>query len=824
MSVTIPLRSDLPWYDLTVELDGAEYLLEVRWSERAASWSLVVKDAATSEVLIGEQRLVEGFPLSSASATRLPPGALILVDSAGEGAEATQASLGARHQLLYFAAAELGVTPAVSTPAAQPAPVVIRFGPQGPTGPAGQDGTGGVGPTGGQGPTGPTGAGATGPSGQDGGTGPTGPSGPSGPSGPTGPSGSDSAVPGPTGPTGPTSTTAGPTGPTGAGPTGPTGPTSTVAGPTGPTSTVAGPTGSTGPTGANWQGPWSSFTSYAVGDAVSWLGGSYIATVANSGHDPTVYTGYWGVLAAKGTDGAAGINWRGTWLAGTAYATNDAVYDAGQSYVATSASTSKEPIYYPGLWSLMAAQGGTGPTGPTGPTSTVAGPTGPTSTVAGPTGPTSTVPGPTGPTSTVAGPTGPSGSQWYEGAVSPTSGIGIVGDMYLNTASGAYYQKSALGWGSSLGSLIGPTGPTSTVPGPTGPTSTVAGPTGPTSTVPGPTGPTAAGPTGPTGPTSTTAGPTGGTGPTGPTGSMRQPAAWLQGGTYVVGSTCTYSAVGSTSGCFYCIQANTGSAGVNDPVTGLGTYWVVIATNGTNGSPGGAGPTGPTGPTSTVPGPTGPTSTVAGPTGPTSTVAGPTGPTGPTSTTAGPTGPTGPGLTSLEESCTQRVFISPLAPGGAAFQPGSQNGYFVYLGKTTAAITPKYVELYLSVIGTTLTTTEVGIFSSPNPPGKAAQTLTKLASTASMDSLTSGLGVKRNSSAFSTSVPAGTHLWAGYRGQFSTMPTFWGLNMDLGEGVVLVAAGCSAFSSGSNFTTALTTTGTAATPPTVAPDLRLTLD
>ena len=341
MSVTIPLRSDLPWYDLTVELDGAEYLLEVRWSERAASWSLVVKDAATSEVLIGEQRLVEGFPLSSASATRLPPGALILVDSAGEGAEATQASLGARHQLLYFAAAELGVTPAVSTPAAQPAPVVIRFGPQGPTGPAGQDGTGGVGPTGGQGPTGPTGAGATGPSGQDGGTGPTGPSGPSGPSGPTGPSGSDSAVPGPTGPTGPTSTTAGPTGPTGAGPTGPTGPTSTVAGPTGPTSTVAGPTGSTGPTGANWQGPWSSFTSYAVGDAVSWLGGSYIATVANSGHDPTVYTGYWGVLAAKGTDGAAGINWRGAWLSGTAYSTNDAVSDAGQSYVATSASTSK---------------------------------------------------------------------------------------------------------------------------------------------------------------------------------------------------------------------------------------------------------------------------------------------------------------------------------------------------------------------------------------------------------------------------------------------------------------------------------------------------
>ena len=90
--------------------------------------------------------------------------------------------------------------------------------------------------------------------------------------------------------------------------------------------------------------------------------------------------------------------------------------------------------------------------------------------------------------------------------------------------------------------LYGPTGPQgNSIVGPTGPASTVAGPTGPTgsaSTTPGPTGPQGNSITGPTGPASTVAGPTGPTGaastvpgPTGPAGSTTYPGVGIANST-----------------------------------------------------------------------------------------------------------------------------------------------------------------------------------------------------------------------------------------------------------------------------------------------------
>jgi hypothetical protein len=135
-----------------------------------------------------------------------------------------------------------------------------------------------------------------------------------------------------------------------------------------------------------------------------------------------------------------------------------------------------------------------------------------------------------------------------------------------------------------------------------------------------------------------------------------------------------------------------------------------------------------------------------------------------------------------------RVFSSPLPNVATALTTVSGTGYFVYLGRTVTALTPKHVEFYVSTVGTGAQTAEVGFFSTPNAPNKASQTVTKLISTGTVDALTA-TGVKRNTSAFATSVPAGTHLWAGVRTAMATaQPQISGLCMDFSQGRVLSTA------------------------------------
>ncbi len=98
---------------------------------------------------------------------------------------------------------------------------------------------------------------------------------------------------------------AGPTGPVGlTGPTGATGPQGPI-GATGP----AGPAGATGPQGppVSFQGTWNSGTTYALGDAVSYNGSSYISLVAgNLGFQPDISNVKWALLAQAGATGAQG--------------------------------------------------------------------------------------------------------------------------------------------------------------------------------------------------------------------------------------------------------------------------------------------------------------------------------------------------------------------------------------------------------------------------------------------------------------------------------------------------------------------------------------
>ena len=383
--------------------------------------------------------------------------------------------------------------------------VLAAQGPAGPAGPTGAAGTQGLqGLPGNVGPNGPIGLqGLQGIAGQSGAQGIPGAIGATGLSGPMGPQG----VPGPVGITfqGTYSSTAnyaladgvsyngsgyvsltasnhgntpgqspqqwalfasagaaGATGPAGAlGITGATGP----AGPQG----VAGPTGATGSTGpqgppvANYLGVYQSSQNYALHDAVSWQGSTYVSLVAgNAGNTPSLSPVFWAVLAAQGATGATGlagpagavgspgtagptgatgpqgppVAFRGEWLIGTSYSLGDAAAYGGSSYIALTANVGREPDVSPQYWALLAAAGAAGPAGAQG-SQGLQGPTGYAGQTGaiGPQGPF----GPAGPAGEagITGATGPPGPAGANGAAGATGANGIPGSNGTNGFNGA---------------------------------------------------------------------------------------------------------------------------------------------------------------------------------------------------------------------------------------------------------------------------------------------------------------------------------------------------------------------------------------------------
>ena len=138
-------------------------------------------------------------------------------------------------------------------------------------------------------------------------------------------------------------------------------------------------------------------TNYALHDAVSYGGSTYISLVAgNAGNTPSLSPAQWAVLAAQGvagpagatgatgsagptgpagTDGATGpqgppINFLGGWLVGTNYAVGSAVNYGGTSYVALVGNVGRQPDVSPAYWAVLAQAGAAGTAGAPGATGT----------------------------------------------------------------------------------------------------------------------------------------------------------------------------------------------------------------------------------------------------------------------------------------------------------------------------------------------------------------------------------------------------------------------------------------------------------------------
>jgi hypothetical protein len=124
---------------------------------------------------------------------------------------------------------------------------------------------------------------------------------------------------------------------------------------------VQGETGEQGDPGliGDWKGPWAPTIAYAVDDAVSFNGSSYIAVTGHtSGSDFVVDlgAGKWEIVAQSG----GGPIWRGPWDSGVTYVLNDVVSDDDSggdpaAWVALTTNLNSRPKDNPTDWDFFPA-------------------------------------------------------------------------------------------------------------------------------------------------------------------------------------------------------------------------------------------------------------------------------------------------------------------------------------------------------------------------------------------------------------------------------------------------------------------------------------
>jgi hypothetical protein len=100
--LTLPADPVLPAYDFEVELEGALYRFELHWNARDGAWFMSLYDA-NDEPLVAGRKVVLGADLLGHSADpRLPPGALLIIDTSGANEDPGRDDLGARCLLGYL--------------------------------------------------------------------------------------------------------------------------------------------------------------------------------------------------------------------------------------------------------------------------------------------------------------------------------------------------------------------------------------------------------------------------------------------------------------------------------------------------------------------------------------------------------------------------------------------------------------------------------------------------------------------------------------------------------------------------------------------------
>ncbi len=107
MPVVLPLIPSVPNYRVGTTLDGTQYILDVRWNTRAASWYMDIR-TEDDELIHAGMRLVLGAKHGMRiTDTRFPNGIITAVDLSDTHSEAGLDDMGTRVAVFFYTAAEL---------------------------------------------------------------------------------------------------------------------------------------------------------------------------------------------------------------------------------------------------------------------------------------------------------------------------------------------------------------------------------------------------------------------------------------------------------------------------------------------------------------------------------------------------------------------------------------------------------------------------------------------------------------------------------------------------------------------------------------------
>lgn len=123
MSILIPNRSDLTYYEMQLTLDLVAFDLVFRWNERDETWYMSIYDPNVAEQSDGSRTpiigqipiLVGSLLLSTYSRRDRPLGDFLAIDTQGEDHDPGILDLGSRVVFLYFSNAELQAAAAART-------------------------------------------------------------------------------------------------------------------------------------------------------------------------------------------------------------------------------------------------------------------------------------------------------------------------------------------------------------------------------------------------------------------------------------------------------------------------------------------------------------------------------------------------------------------------------------------------------------------------------------------------------------------------------------------------------------------------------------
>lgn len=98
----IPLPRGGKNYNFTIDLNGDEYDLDIKWNVRASAFYMDVYDSDGTAIILGKRMEPEVFLLDTVQGTDRPFGELVLVDDGRVRASPTPETISEQHKLVFI--------------------------------------------------------------------------------------------------------------------------------------------------------------------------------------------------------------------------------------------------------------------------------------------------------------------------------------------------------------------------------------------------------------------------------------------------------------------------------------------------------------------------------------------------------------------------------------------------------------------------------------------------------------------------------------------------------------------------------------------------